>query len=453
MINTQHSALELNDSNQLAIITSGLPLFAWCQMLGEVFSLLKQVKKPFRNAAGYRHSAISARPVILVALIAFIISIVWTPAGPGALRIALASHSESQQAQSATATPKSSGNGAPTPVSTSANGPPAVGTAAPQPVGTGVVQNSTQPGATSSSSGGDFPWLIVLLLALIVLAGLAYVAMRQRSPVEVSAGPEVTNLRRRSDITGGIGSSQDIATDTDRQGAAETMLPPGDGEPVAPAAPSADEAAATAGATPAAGAEQAPTPVSEATSPVAPEAPEAPAATPTPVTPPFVVPAVGPTATPATVECANCGAANSTSEKFCHECGQDLRPQLAQLAAAAAAAAAPPVDVVEADTPYLETLDRVDEQLEFVLSRPRVVIGTAGGNDIVVDSAFKGWRTVSPAHAELRREQDGFTIIDRDSEYGTFVNEMRTGENILSDGDLVRLGDVRFIFRVPKVGE
>jgi pSer/pThr/pTyr-binding forkhead associated (FHA) protein len=51
----------------------------------------------------------------------------------------------------------------------------------------------------------------------------------------------------------------------------------------------------------------------------------------------------------------------------------------------------------------------------------------------------------------MRREQDAFVLIDRESEYGTFVNEMRTGENILSDGDLVRLGDVRFIFRVPKV--
>ena len=92
----------------------------------------------------------------------------------------------------------------------------------------------------------------------------------------------------------------------------------------------------------------------------------------------------------------------------------------------------------------------MDEQLEFVLSRQRVVIGSAPGNDIVIDAAFKGWKTVSPVHAELRREQDGFVIIDRDSENGTFVNEMRTGENILADGDLVRLGDVRFIFRTPK---
>jgi pSer/pThr/pTyr-binding forkhead associated (FHA) protein len=109
--------------------------------------------------------------------------------------------------------------------------------------------------------------------------------------------------------------------------------------------------------------------------------------------------------------------------------------------------------VVDADTPYLETLDRVDEQLEFVLSRPRIVIGTAGGNDIVIDSAFNGYRTVSTVHAELRREQDGFVLIDRGSEHGTFVNEMRTGENILADGDVVRLGDVRFIFRIPTAGE
>jgi pSer/pThr/pTyr-binding forkhead associated (FHA) protein len=119
-------------------------------------------------------------------------------------------------------------------------------------------------------------------------------------------------------------------------------------------------------------------------------------------------------------------------------------------AGAAVAPPAAPVDVVDADTPYLETIDRVDEQLEFVLSRQRVVIGTAPGNDIVIDAGFNGWQTVSPQHAELRREQDGFVIVDRDSESGTFVNDMRTGENILADGDLVRLGDVKFYFRVPR---
>lgn len=153
-------------------------------------------------------------------------------------------------------------------------------------------------------------------------------------------------------------------------------------------------------------------------------------------------------APPSTIACPNCGTSNDFSENFCHDCGQDLRPTRAQMVAALTP---PPAqeDLVTEDTPYLETLDRIDEQLEYVLARPKIVVGTAPGNDIVVDASFKGWEQVSPVHAELRREQEGFVIVDRDSTSGTFVNEMRTGENILADGDTIRLGGVRFIFHVP----
>ncbi|MFL5734769.1 MAG: FHA domain-containing protein [Chloroflexia bacterium] len=496
---------------------------------------MKQVKTRFRTAAANRHSAISARTVILPALVAFLISLTWTPYGQGATGPALASgqtlsaphansFSPSNQlvvawhaapslantrysvlgtrysavlsppGQAADATPTAAGGGqAPGSVPTSANGPQPVATngggANPSPVATGSASGTTQqPGTTSSSSGGDFPWLIVLVLAVIVLAGLGFAAMRQRRTPAVAAveSPEAANLRRKSDITGAMESSQTVTTGDGMQtppAAPEPPVTPTDALPEPSAAPASQDvvageaapivAAAALDEATAAPAEPAADTVAEASATPEPAgapapdvlAPDAPAdsTTPTPaaappapeapVTPPYAVPAVASAAAsgmPATVQCANCGSANSTSEKFCHECGQDLRPQVAALAAAAAAPP-PPIDVVEADTPYLETLDRVDEQLEFVLSRPRIVIGTAGGNDIVIDAAFKGWRTVSPVHAELRRDQDGFTLVDRDSEYGTFVNEMRTGENILSDGDLVRLGDVRFIFRVPRV--
>jgi pSer/pThr/pTyr-binding forkhead associated (FHA) protein len=115
------------------------------------------------------------------------------------------------------------------------------------------------------------------------------------------------------------------------------------------------------------------------------------------------------------------------------------------------AAAAPPPDIVTDDMPYLETLDRTDEQLEYVLSRKRILIGTAAGNDIVIDSSFKGADTVSPRHAELRREAEGngFLLVDLNSESGTFVNDARTGENLLAEGDQIRFGSVRFIYRVP----
>lgn len=99
--------------------------------------------------------------------------------------------------------------------------------------------------------------------------------------------------------------------------------------------------------------------------------------------------------------------------------------------------------------PYLETLDRTDDQLEYVLSRKKVVIGSAPGNDIVIDSAFQGHATVSPRHAELRREVDGFILVDLESEHGTYVNDARTGENLLAEGDQIRLGDVKFIYRAP----
>src|SRR5207253_1311969 len=146
-------------------------------------------------------------------LVALIMSAVLVPGGDErgtgvGVHIALASQSGSQPAQNPTATPAtpaapgglapSSGNSqAPTPVSTSGAGagPGAVGTA-PAAVSTGVVGGTSQGGTSSRSSGGDFPWLIVLLVALIVLAGLGYAAMRQREPAQVAAGPEGANLRR-----------------------------------------------------------------------------------------------------------------------------------------------------------------------------------------------------------------------------------------------------------------
>jgi pSer/pThr/pTyr-binding forkhead associated (FHA) protein len=109
----------------------------------------------------------------------------------------------------------------------------------------------------------------------------------------------------------------------------------------------------------------------------------------------------------------------------------------------------PPIDEVTDATPYLETVSRVDEQLEYVLAREQIVVGTAHGNDIVIDSMFAGWATVSPVHAELRREQNSFVLVDRGSEAGTFVNDERITNVALSDGDRLRIGDVQFIFRAP----
>lgn len=299
--------------------------------------------------------------------------------------------------QAGTPTPGAQTGDAPSPVSSPRGGVPAAipsGLPSPRPTGQAQVVGATDtatgnaPGTTNTPApSGEFPWLIVGLVTLVVLAGLVFAAMRQRrtaTAIEADAGQTRSRADLRNISTPATGATTTSVTQT----------------------------------------------------------------------------ATGATAAPGMVKCPNCGTNNAATEKYCRECGQDLRSAIAQSTAQAAQAASqvpvmppPPAEAVAADTPYLESLDRVDEQLEFVLARQRVLIGTAPGSDIVIDAAFKGWQTVSPQHAELRREHDGgFEIVDRASENGTFVNEMRTGENILSDGDLVRLGEVRFVFRVPKGG-
>jgi pSer/pThr/pTyr-binding forkhead associated (FHA) protein len=142
------------------------------------------------------------------------------------------------------------------------------------------------------------------------------------------------------------------------------------------------------------------------------------------------------------VKCPNCDTMNPIDRRYCDECGQDLR-------SAVAAAMAGTLPEVEATTPYLETLSRADEQLEFVLARDLITVGRSLDNDIVIDDQFIGWQTVSPRHAELRRTPDGFVLRDLNSENGTFVNSLRTGENVLEDGMTLAFGKVEFIYRVP----
>jgi len=290
----------------------------------------------------------------------------------------------------------------PAPIDTTS--PTTSGTAVPGQSATGGNSGSA---TNTTSSSNSFPWLLLVLLVVIVaLLIIAFVLLRGRrstpATATVAAAPAVTAPPATAAVMGTAPADTTATSTTTTTTAASAPPTPA----VAPAAAAAATSPAAAG-------------------------PEAAAAG---------------TALPTTLTCPNCSTVNDWSENFCHECGQDLRP----LRASMIAAAAPPPDIVTDDMPYLETLDRTDEQLEYVLSRKKIVVGTAPGNDIVIDSAFKGSDTVSPRHAELRREGDGFMLVDLDSENGTYVNDARTGENLLAEGDQIRFGSVRFVYRVPE---
>ena len=72
-------------------------------------------------------------------------------------------------------------------------------------------------------------------------------------------------------------------------------------------------------------------------------------------------------------------------------------------------------------------------------------IGRSLLNDVVVDEP-----RVSRQHAAIQIDADGFWISDLDSRNGTFVNEMRIGQERqrLSHWDRIQLGgkDTRWVF-------
>lgn len=308
--------------------------------------------------------------------------------------VALATATRSTPATSAT---PGSRTAAPGPLNTAVAPGPQSTASAPLPQSSPVAPlkagGNSQAAATSPAQGplGGFPWWLLVALALVALAGGAFVFSRRRpEQAVVTAMPELPPSERGSTIAV-AGGSAGIALYMPYKGSQGAVLAP----PVVSVGAAGSPNVARHGGD---------------------------------------------------IECPNCGTANSIDENFCHECGQDLKQARAQMLAGAAD------EPVDEYTPYLETLGRVDEQLEYVLSRGRIMIGSAPNNDIVIDTAFRGKSTVSPVHAELRRQGGGFTAVDRGSDTGTYVNNNRIIEQPLVDNDQIRVGEVRFVYHAPARG-
>jgi chromosome segregation ATPase len=78
------------------------------------------------------------------------------------------------------------------------------------------------------------------------------------------------------------------------------------------------------------------------------------------------------------------------------------------------------------------------QELRFPLFKDRVTIGRTSENDIRIKTSF-----VSRRHAVVLTE-DGFTrVIDSGSRNGLFVNSRRVKDHLLSNGDIVTIGDAR----------
>lgn len=90
---------------------------------------------------------------------------------------------------------------------------------------------------------------------------------------------------------------------------------------------------------------------------------------------------------------------------------------------------------------FRESRKRVLVLRDLELNKPVVTLGRDPGSDIRLDHP-----TVSRVHAEVRRRDGGFEIIDRASNNGTFVNGLRIRRHALRRQDRITLGAVQMVF-------
>ena len=55
---------------------------------------------------------------------------------------------------------------------------------------------------------------------------------------------------------------------------------------------------------------------------------------------------------------------------------------------------------------------------------------------------------ISNKHFQIRRRDEQYVIVDLHSRNGVFVNGVKVEEHVLEDGDEIRLGDTRLLFRL-----
>jgi hypothetical protein len=85
--------------------------------------------------------------------------------------------------------------------------------------------------------------------------------------------------------------------------------------------------------------------------------------------------------------------------------------------------------------------DKTPQPYRFQLDRQTVTLGRGSDNDIAIDCG-----SVSVKHAEMRRVEGGYQLIDVGSTNGIKLDGERQGVIALRNGVSVTLGDVEFDF-------
>ena len=84
---------------------------------------------------------------------------------------------------------------------------------------------------------------------------------------------------------------------------------------------------------------------------------------------------------------------------------------------------------------------RSQRRVPVPAGRPVTSAGRHADNDVVLDDV-----TVSEHHAEFRRKNGTFQVVDVDSLDGTYVNRELVDSAALVNGDQISMGSFRLVF-------
>ena len=133
------------------------------------------------------------------------------------------------------------------------------------------------------------------------------------------------------------------------------------------------------------------------------------------------------------------GASEEDEQRTRLESIADLEPALSQVSLQ--------IEVAETDTARL-AVRAAGKTWEVALDRETLTIGRLPDNDLALDRPG-----VSRRHARLERRGDKFIIQDLGSGNGTWVGGARIDKHILEDGDSIRIGDARLIYKAVFSGD
>lgn len=152
------------------------------------------------------------------------------------------------------------------------------------------------------------------------------------------------------------------------------------------------------------------------------------------------------------MKCYKCGAKLAEDSNFCNNCGSAQGPggavedpttglPVIEVEGGDEVEIACPPDSIRTGEVVLVIKKGPDAGARFQIEKGVTTAGRHPESDIFLDDI-----TVSRRHAEIRKLDTGYEIVDIGSLNGTYVNKERIDRSVLNNGDEVQIGKFRMLF-------